>query len=382
LHKLKRRSSWAPFSFACRGEFFTLLAVYEYSSAAVSVRFFLVSLLGGLFFLSLLLTWLWLHYARRQLWLDIPNQRSAHRVPTPSSGGIGFVVVFTGYSLVQVLVTPAVTVAQWLPWVAAAGLATVGFVDDRAGLNPKFRLGVQVVAVALLWPLLQALPALALVSNWVLPAVFLQLGVVLASIWFINLYNFMDGIDGLAASEAVFICGALTLLLWPIAPLPTLMPLLVLASALLGFLCLNWSPAKLFMGDVGSYFLGFSLLVLGLNLVQQQLLNYWVLLILPSTFLIDSTTTLIGRLRAGAVWYHPHSTHVYQVLARLWRSHARVVSWNLLINCCWVLPLAWLALRFPAWGALLVLLAWAPLVVAVLRVRASSQLPVSSSIDE
>jgi Fuc2NAc and GlcNAc transferase len=346
------------------------------------VSFFLVSLLGGLFLLSLLLTWLWLHYARRQLWLDIPSQRSSHYVPTPSSGGIGFVLVFVGYLLVEVLMVPSGTALSWLPIIGAISLALIGFVDDRLGLNPKVRLAVQAVAVILLWPLLQSLPVFEVFPNRVLPTVLLQVGLVLTSIWFINLYNFMDGIDGLAASEAIFVCAALVVMLWPVASVQALTPLFVLTSALLGFLCFNWAPAKLFMGDVGSYFLGFILLVLGLSLVQQQLLNYWVLLILPSTFLVDSTTTLIGRLRAGAVWYHPHNTHGYQVLARQWRSHARVVGWNWLINCCWLLPLAWLALRFPAWGVLLVLLAWVPLLVIVSNIRARSLLPTNAAVYE
>ena len=142
-----------------------------------------------------------------------------------------------------------------------------------------------------------------------------------------------------------------------------------LGVATSGFLWFNLPRAKIFMGDAGSYFIAFAITVCGLLQVQHFELDWWALLILPGTFVVDSITTLLGRLLARAVWYHPHKTHAYQLLAVLWNSHGLVAVCNACINLLWLLPMALLATRLPSLGPTLLVVAWLPLVVVVVVVR-------------
>jgi Fuc2NAc and GlcNAc transferase len=142
-----------------------------------------------------------------------------------------------------------------------------------------------------------------------------------------------------------------------------------LGVATSGFLWFNLPRARIFMGDAGSYFIAFAMAVCGLLQVQRFGLDWWALLILPGTFVVDSITTLSGRLLARAVWYHPHNTHAYQLLAARWNSHSLVVMCNACVNLLWLLPMALLATRQPALGPILLIVAWLPLVAVVVVVR-------------
>jgi Fuc2NAc and GlcNAc transferase len=319
------------------------------------------------FALAVLLTALWLRLARGRRWLDHPTSRSSHDVPTSTSGGVGFVVVYVSYLCWQ----REELLPGWQGALVLAGvgtLALMGLMDDFRNLGIGLRLLMQCSVVAALAPFLDQLPPLILYDQWILDGFWLMALLALALLWLVNLYNFMDGIDALAAVQAIFFCVAVSWLASPVAE-QSGKALLALGVAVCGFLFFNLPAARLFMGDVGSNFLGLVLPLLGLLLVQQGALNYWTLLILFSTFVADSTTTLLGRFRAGAVWYHPHRTHAYQLLALRWKSHALVVAAYTAINLLWLLPLAWLSLRYTGAGMLITFLAWAPLVTLVHLVR-------------
>ena len=152
-----------------------------------------------------------------------------------------------------------------------------------------------------------------------------------------------------------------------------LFPMLILTASLAGFILVNWAPAKIFMGDVGSTFLGYTLGMLAATTVYSGALNLWVWLILPGVFWVDATFTLLRRMLRGDRWYQAHQSHAYQRVSRylvepegknLTRkaAHRRVTLIALALNVCWLLPLATMALFWPAWGLPLVMIAWAPLV--------------------
>ena len=233
--------------------------------------------------------------------LDHPNSRSSHRIPTPRGGGIAFVLVSVAASLL--LLARSWSPSAALPLIALP-LAAVGFLDDRHNLHAGVRYGVQ-LTTALLLVLLTPLPL-----AW-LP---LALPMLIAVTAVINFTNFMDGLDGLVAG---CMAVALALCAWVISP--ALWPLV---GALLGFLLWNWSPARVFMGDVGSTFLGaiFSGLVLQASSWHQSL----GLLFVMTPLLADACLCVPRRLLAGQPIWQAHRLHLFQRLHQAGWSHACV----------------------------------------------------------
>jgi UDP-N-acetylmuramyl pentapeptide phosphotransferase/UDP-N-acetylglucosamine-1-phosphate transferase len=253
----------------------------------------------------------------RQRVVDVPNARSSHVTPTPRGGGIAVIgtiaAAWLALGAAGLVPTSGMVIA-----LAAAGLATVSWLDDLQGLSPAIRLLAQFVAVALgLW----MLPRGAIFQGW-LPSGLDAVAAALLWVWFANLFNFMDGIDGIAGSEAAAIGIGIAVvaagdvgLAWPAA---------AIVGAALGFLVWNWMPARIFLGDVGSVPLGY---LLGYLLYQLALRGQWqAALILPSYFLADATITLLRRLARGERVWQAHREHFYQRAVQRGLSHAAVVT--------------------------------------------------------
>lgn len=310
------------------------------------------------------LTGLLRRYALARSLMDIPNARSSHDKPTPRGGGVAIVVtVLLGLLLLSM------TSSMGVPIVLAVGgagalVAVVGFLDDHGHIAARWRLLAHFSAAgwALAW--LGGLPPLPL------PGVTVDLtwfGHVLAAIylvWMLNLYNFMDGIDGIASIETITVClgGILLLVLYVPDALMPVWVLALLAAAVAGFLIWNFPPAKIFMGDAGSSFLGLVLGVLGLAIawVDPQLLWSWAVLL--GVFIVDATITLIRRLLNGEKVYEAHRSHAYQYASRLHGSHRRVSLAVGLINTLWLCPVALLVGAHWLNGVLGVAIAYAPLI--------------------
>jgi Fuc2NAc and GlcNAc transferase len=183
----------------------------------------------------------------------------------------------------------------------------------------------------------------------------------------INLYNFMDGIDGLAGIETLCV-STLGTLLFAWSGLGGLADVvLVLGGATAGFLIWNWPPAKIFMGDVGSGFLGYVFGVLALSSAKERPWLLWPWLILLSVFIVDATVTLMKRVITGARWYEAHRSHAYQHAARRWDSHSKVTVAIAAINVVWLFPLAWGACVCPMAAPIFAVTAIVPLVYLVFR---------------
>ena len=272
-------------------------------------------------------------YLRRAGVAATPNERSLHRAPTPHGGGVGPVAAI-------VLVWLAAVIGRWRPeadLLILAGvvlLAVVSWLDDRYELSPATRLIPQIVVVLLS---LDLVPLGGPVFQFWLPPVLDRVATGLVWLWFINLFNFMDGADGLTGSEATTIGAGIVLVAASLDPATAVLGA-ALAAAALGFLASNWAPARVFMGDVGSIPLGY---LIGFLLLRLAAEGMWrAALILPLYFLADATITLARRaLRGERVW-QPHREHFYQraVLAGL--GHAamvrRVIVANLaLVACAW-----------------------------------------------
>lgn len=328
------------------------------------------------FVVAALLTGLSRRYLLSRRVLDIPNDRSSHSVPTPRGGGIGIVVVFL--LAIPWLMHKGLMSGSLGSALAGGGIliAAVGLLDDRFGLSSRLRLLAHFAAAGwAIWRLGGVAPL-----YWGLTSpLWIWIGTAVALVglaWLVNLYNFMDGIDGLAGVEAVTVGGLGGLLMALSGVAGHAEGAWVLAAASCGFLAWNWPPARIFMGDVGSGFLGFVLGVFVLSSAKAQPGFVWPWAILLSVFLVDSTATLIRRMMSGARWYEAHCSHAYQNTARQWRSHSKVTLAIAAVNLFWLFPLAWGASLHPAVGPVLLALATAPLVYFAIRQGAGQESPV------
>ena len=261
---------------------------------------------------SALATWLALVYARRRKLFDAPGERRSHAVATPRGGGIGITVALLAGSLLLggAGALPVVVVGCFaLGLVLVAG---IGWIDDHRPLSPGLRLLVQCLAgVLLAWGLH------AHDGRWGWALLACALVPVLVNVW-----NFMDGINGLASSQALLAALAIAWLVPALA-----LPALALAAACAAFLPFNFPHARIFLGDVGSGTLGYALAALVAAAPPELGLPRAALLLLPlSAFLVDASLTLGWRILAGERWWQPHVSHVYQRWVRTGRSHAFVTG--------------------------------------------------------
>ena len=329
--------------------------------------------------LSLVGTGLLRKLALRVGLIDVPNSRSMHAVATPRGGGLAAVVASVA-ALGILWSAGAVSSSVVLALAGGIPVAVIGFVDDRRPVSPWLRLLVHFSAAvwALAW--LGGVPALQVGAWLVGPHWVLNLLGVLAIVWVLNLFNFMDGIDGIAASEAAFMGCAGALLAATLMDATGIVACSVaMAMASFGFLVWNWPPARIFMGDVGSGFLGFWVAVISVESAWHHPSALLAWLILGSLFFADSTVTLARRLLAGHRPYEAHRTHAYQILARRWGGHLPVTLASIAVNLVWPLPLAAGALVWP--GAAIGLLALAVLPLAGLAWVVGAGRPEQCAID-
>lgn len=307
-------------------------------------------------------------YALRRL-LDRPNERSSHTRPTPRGGGLGLTVAhLLGMTAASALGLHPLRLAAAL---AGGGLvvAVIGFLDDHRPVSPALRLCLHVLAFVwaaawLGWPPSVDFGWGAVTLGWIG-----RVTLLLCLAWFLNLFNFMDGIDGIAGLQALFmaVAGAVLAYVATGGDWSSTTPLVLLGAATAGFLVWNWPPARIFMGDVGSGYLGFALGALALWTIAQGWLTAWVWLILGGAFIADATVTLFVRARARLRVVEAHRSHAYQRLSRHWQGHRPVTLAFAAVNFAWLAPWAYCAMRWPGRGLLCAMVAVGPLfVLAVL----------------
>lgn len=326
-----------------------------------------------IFSLSCTLTWLLRRYALATNLVDIPNHRSSHVVPTPRGGGVSFVLCFLTAVLCLSyfnLISPAISFA-----LIGSGsfIAILGFLDDRGNIPAKWRLIGHFIASGFALYALGGMPALT-IFDWTLSTGLIANSLaVFYLVWLLNLYNFMDGIDGIAAVEALTVCLGGILLYCLNNEANALFLPLSLSFAVAGFLFWNFPPARIFMGDAGSGFLG---LVLGILSIQAAMINssfFWGWLILLGVFIVDATVTLLRRGLRGEGLFEAHRSHAYQHASRYFGKHLPVTMGVLVINLLWLLPMAIaVGLGFIN-GCLGLLIAYLPLVVLVLKFKAGKK---------
>ncbi len=327
---------------------------------------------------SALIAWLFtgliIRFATRLGLVHEPNSRSSHHELTPHAGGIGIVISTVCFTLWLVWKDEGSHFAYW----AAIGLSLIvaikGLVDDFIHLPALLRILIQTFVSSALILTLYTLPIKGLEPIDGFPFWISFIIVSFAGVWWLNLFNFMDGIDGLAASQAIFMLAGASGLIFIVHPdvstTTVWLWMVCLASATFGFLLFNWSPAKIFLGDTGSMFLAFMIMFLALLTISLQWMNYASWIILAALFVVDATVTLLRRMSTGQRWMVAHRTHAYQNLSRHWQAHHKVTLLFIGINVCWLFPLALLALLYPLKSIWFAFLAYMPLIVIVYTLKA------------
>ena len=271
---------------------------------------------------TLALTGLVRRWIVRQAILDHPNERSSHATPKPRGGGLAVVFVVLAWLFIAGFFGQLERNTVIGITVGSAAVAAVGWLDDVRSVSALTRLGLHFLAA--LWTVawLGGMPLLSLGGSFAVLGVFGGLLAVIGVVWATNLFNFMDGIDGIESVEAISIGATGGLLLCGSSPgLATLS--FVMAGAALGFLFWNWAPAKIFLGDVGSGFIGFVFAALAVASENEHAVPVLTWAILAAAFIVDASLTFGRRLRAG-YWRHAHRSHAYQRAVQAGWSHAAV----------------------------------------------------------
>lgn len=301
-------------------------------------------------------------YATAKSLMDVPNTRSSHSIPTPRGGGLAIVITFLSGLIILWALSQLESVLLIALFGAGSILAFIGFIDDRGHIAARWRLLAHFLAAGwlLYWidgvSLLNAFESVYL--TW-----FVNIFALVGVVWFLNLYNFMDGIDGIAGIEALsstLVSGAILVVVFDYSQLAYLYILLLVAVA--GFLIWNFPPAKIFMGDAGSGFLGIILGGFALHSIQVSVQLFWAWVILLGVFIVDATYTLTRRLIQGEKVYQAHRSHAYQYASRKYNSHRAVTISVLAINTFWLAPWAVATTVNLVDGPLAVLMAFVPLV--------------------
>lgn len=306
------------------------------------------------------------NHAIRQRWLDHPNERSSHVQATPRGGGLAIVIAATGAFAVAAMfhwIDRSLTAALIGGGLAVAG---IGFIDDRKSAPVSIRMLVH--GGAAVWGIycMGGVGPVQVAEGIIDMGWLGDLLGVFAIMWVLNLFNFMDGIDGIAASEAVFIAVTGAWLQWVFSASGAVpVASLILGAAALGFLLWNWPPAKIFMGDVGSGYLGYVVALLAVAAARDNPVALFVWLALGGSFFCDATVTLGRRLLRGARASEAHRTHAYQWQARKWRSHKRVTVSLTALNVIWLLPCALVMTYRPDWALPMLGIALVPIALLV-----------------
>ena len=331
--------------------------------------FILISISSVTFIMTLILK----NYLLSRNLLVIPDLRSSHSNPKPQGGGLSIILCLV-ISLFLLDFFGFVERDKFLFFlIPGLFIAFIGFLDDFGEINLVIRLFVQFSVACLGLYLIGGFPVISLFGYELASRTFCILFGIIYIVWMINLYNFMDGIDGLVPLESLFIFSVISIISKTVLLDSSLSFILaILCSVILGFLILNFPKAKIFLGDVGSTFLG---VIISLISIYSSLNNpelFWSWLILLGVFIVDSTFTLLRRIFLKEKFYLPHSLHAYQKIARKLNSHSKTSMLVVLLNIMWLTPLAFLVALNKIEGVLGFFLAYIPLIFIAYYYEAGS----------
>lgn len=307
--------------------------------------------------------------------VDIPNHRSSHSLPTPKGGGLA---LYLSYNLCVILAYElgflAVDIVEPLLF-GSPVVAVLGWLDDQKNLPAKLRLLIHLIVSALIFFILTDGMRISFhVSYLPVNIVYILIPfVVLYISWFINLYNFMDGVDGMAGATGLVVSLFLATTFYFNNLFTYAFLYSLLSTGIAGFLILNWSPAKIFLGDTGAYFLGFMFSTLSLVALIYEKIPLHVTIICFAFFITDTTYTLIMRAIKKQNVFEAHRQFAFHKFLRKGNSHQKVSLFYALVSAFWLCPLAYLVFKFPEYSNLCLVVAFAPLIYFCYYQKAGSE---------
>ena len=316
---------------------------------------------------SLLCSYGYLKFARKHGPYATPNFRSLHSKVVPRGGGLALAAA----TVAACVAAYGAGLLQWCQLlvygVGGVVVTLMGAADDRLDLKARYRMPFQCLSAAWVCYSFGGLAPLDMGFGFVDWGLAGHVALIVALVWFYNLYNFIDGIDGMASTATIFICTTMGVVLW-MRGQPALAGVLgILGFASAGFLVFNLPPAKMFLGDAGSSLIGYILSAVVVESLWSGPANLWSWLIVGCCYFADTTLTMLVRLLKVPGWYRPHRSHAYQNLARVWNSHRRVLLLVMAINFLWLLPLLVVSLHFASWAIGLTVLAYIPIAIICLK---------------
>ena len=320
---------------------------------------------------SFLVTLLIRNTAIKRQQLDVPNARSSHQRPTPRGAGTAIVVVFT-IGLLVLTISDKLDLENFVA-IAIPGLlvAIVGYLDDHGKvIAARWRLAAHFTAAVVAVYLLGGLPIMPIFGATLNLGQVGNVFAVVYLVWMLNLFNFMDGIDSITGIETLTTCLTLAIFIFIKTESELWRVPVLLSAAVAGFLYFNLPPAKIFLGDVGSGFIGFTIGTISLVIAKTEPLHTWALIILLGVFIVDATVTLIRRLIDRKHAYIAHRTHAYQHLATNSSRHLTVSLEIAAINIFWLAPLAWLVTDEKLQPVIGVAVAYTPLIILAIYLKA------------
>lgn len=323
-----------------------------------------------LFLLAFVMTYLMRAYALKKNIIDNPNERSSHSVPTPRGGGVAVVCSYL-VALAVLMYSQQLELQTGFTLMAAGFvIALLGFLDDHGHINSMLRLVIHfLVAIGVVLSLGGFAEVTAF--NGVQLGFIANIIAVLFLVWLLNLYNFMDGINGIASVEAITTTVSMAIIYLVLNHIVDEKSLILLAACAFGFLLWNFPKAKIFMGDACSGFLGLILGIFALIALKVDIALFCAWLICLGVFIVDATFTLIRRVVTGHKMYDAHRSHTYQILSRHFNSHTPVTLAVAAINIFWLLPIAYfVATQNYAYPELGILIAYLPLIILAIKFKA------------
>jgi Fuc2NAc and GlcNAc transferase len=290
--------------------------------------------------------------------LDIPNERSSHRTPKPKGGGISIVgaLIFTIVILFQYeMIASEITISMVIGLVI---VSIVALINDYKNLSPLIRTVIYIISAGFSLYIIDGFESVVINNySYNLGYIGYCLGI-LFLVWLTNLYNFMDGTDGFAATQTICVSLFCFYLFYLSNNIPFFIIMLCLVSTTIGFLFWNWSPAKIFMGDVGSCSIGFFFGLLSIYTENKGIISITVWVILLAPFIADATFTLIKRVVNNEKWYEAHNSHAYQKLHKHGISHSQIASCLFVINVAVIWPIAYFAHTYKNYELFMLILSY------------------------
>lgn len=310
-------------------------------------------------------------FLKKKLFIDKPSLRKTHKHPVPTAGGISILFSFLVFVfLLNNFYEFDINLLNVLA-IAILPIMIVGLIDDYNEINIYIRLFAQFFSAALIIYFFQIKNNALDVNLYTqTPYIIIFISIIL-SVWLMNLFNFMDGIDGYTASQSVFVSFSASIVAYINSPENFLFIILLgLGFSNLGFLLRNWYPAKIFMGDTGSVSIGCIIAFFIFYSASESLISIYTWLILLSIFIADSTYTLIVRIVTKKNILKPHLTHGFHILTKNRNSQLFTTKCLIILNTLWVLPLAILSNIFMNFHIIITFIAYLPLLMYLIKIGA------------